>query len=204
MSYSNNNIREVEANGDTFEARLERMFEWQDKNHKWPNVELLIRRPEGSHILKKRSLGANIVCDTGDVYYARKAGNFNFTGLGEEDFGSNGRFELRTGTVTPLATHTYTNVTTPITASRKIFDTGYPQSNNQDTDNTGKSASATTYKTTWSTGDFAATGIIGGCIHASSSPTGATKLLSHFSVASDDKTSADSATIWLNHLFNAA
>ncbi|MFM7795178.1 MAG: hypothetical protein ACKO7N_00240, partial [Candidatus Nitrosotenuis sp.] len=142
----------------------------------------------------------NIVTDSGDLFYAQK-------GAGESptsDFaGANGRMELRTGSVTPAKGDTYTNVTTPVTASRKVIDAGYPKTNDSDTDNTGAGTDIVTWRTSWTTGDFSASAIIGGCIHVGgSSPVSATKVLTHFSITSFDKTSSDTLKIFVNHTFN--
>ena len=59
----------------------------------------------------------NIVTNDGDLYYAQKAVAETPT----SDFGGSiGRMELRTGSATPAKAHTYSDVTTPVTASRKI------------------------------------------------------------------------------------
>jgi len=61
----------------------------------------------------------NIVTNDGDLYYAQKS----VAGTPTSDFGgSDGRMELRTGSATPAKAHVYSDVTTPITASRKVKD----------------------------------------------------------------------------------
>jgi len=142
----------------------------------------------------------NIVTDSGDLYYAQK-------GAGESptnDFASaSGRMELRTGSATPAKADTYQQVTTPITTSRKAIDSGYPKTNDSDTDNTGAGTDIVTWRTSWTTGDFSSNAILGGCIHVGgASPTNATKVLTHFSIASFDKTSSDTLKIFVNHTFN--
>jgi len=142
----------------------------------------------------------NIVTNDGDLFYAQQA-------VGEtptSDFdGSSGRMELRTGTVTPAKGDTYTTVTTPVTSSRKIIDSTYPKTNDGDSDNTGSGTDIVTWRTSWTTSDFNATSIIGGCIHVGgASPSSGSKLLTHFSITSFDKTSSDTLKIFVNHTFN--
>ena len=142
----------------------------------------------------------NIVTDAGDLFYAQK-------GAGESPTnnfaGTSGRMELRTGSATPAKSDTYQQVTTPVTTSRKAIDATYPKTNDSDTDNTGAGTDIVTWRTSWTTGDFNATGIIGGCIHVGgASPSNSTALLTHFSISSFDKTSSDTLKVFVNHTFN--
>ena len=142
----------------------------------------------------------NVVTNDGDLFYAQKSAGETPT----NDFaGTSGRMELRTGTATPAKSDTYTNVTTPVTGSRKVIDSTYPKTNDSDTDNTGAGTDIVTWRTSWTTSDFNATAIIGGCIHiGGASPVSTSKLLTHFSISSFDKTSSDTLKIFVNHTFN--
>ena len=142
----------------------------------------------------------NIVTNDGDLFYAQQA-------VGEtptSDFdGSNGRMELRTGSATPAKGNVYSDVTTPVTASRKALDSNYPKTNDGDSDNTGAGTDIVTWRTSGTTSDFNANAIIGGCIHVGgASPASGTKVLSHFSITSFNKTSSDTLKIFVNHTFN--
>lgn len=141
----------------------------------------------------------NIVTNDGDLYYAQQAVETTPT----SDFGgSNGRMELRTGSATPAKGHVYSDVATPVTASRKAIDAGYPKVSDGDGDNTGSGADIVTWRTSWTTSDFNATGIVGGCIHVGGgSPASGTKLLTHYSITSFDKTASDTLKIFVNHTF---
>ena len=91
----------------------------------------------------------------------------------------------------------------PITASRDTLESGYSKTADSDTDNSGRSADAVSYKYYWATGDFNATGILGGCIHDNASPVNATKLLTHWTFsASFSKTANDTLTLFVNHTMN--
>ena len=142
----------------------------------------------------------NIVTNDGDLYYAQKS----VAGTPTSDFGgSDGRMELRTGSATPAKAHVYSDVTTPVTASRKIKDSAYPKTADDDSDNTGSGADIVTWRTSWTTSDFNATAIIGGCFHAGgASPASGAKLLTHFSITSFNKTASDTLKIFVNHTFN--
>ena len=142
----------------------------------------------------------NIVTNDGDLYYAQQA----VEGTPTSDFGgSSGRMELRTGSATPAKAHVYSDVTTPVTASRKAIDAGFPKVNDGDSDNTGSGTDIVTWRTSWTTSDFNSNAIIGGCIHVGgASPASGTKLLTHFSLTSFNKTSSDTLKIFVNHTFN--
>ena len=142
----------------------------------------------------------NIVTNDGDLYYAQKS----VGGTPTSDFGgSDGRMELRTGSATPAKAHVYSDVTTPVTASRKAKDSGYPKTADDDSDNTGSGTDIVTWRTSWTTSDFNATAIIGGCFHAGgASPASGSKLLTHFSITSFNKTASDTLKIFVNHTFN--
>ena len=142
----------------------------------------------------------NIVTNDGDLYYAQKSvGETPTTDFG----GSDGRMELRTGSATPAKAHVYSDVTTPVTASRKAKDSGYPKTNDSDSDNTGSGTDIVTWRTSWTTSDFNANAIIGGCFHVGgASPASGSKLLTHFSITSFNKTSSDTLKIFVNHTFN--
>ena len=148
--------------------------------------------------------GKNIVTNDGDLYYAQQAVEATPT----SDFGgSNGRMELRTGSATPAKADVFTQVTTPIPTSIQEITSGYPKVNDSDSDNTGSGADVVTWLGTWSTSDFNSNAIIGGCIHVAggnsgATTPGATKLLTHFSLTSFNKTSSDTLKIFVNHTFN--
>lgn len=199
---------------ETFDQRLERLRSYQDHlpkfisrgkhaNHNPKNNVVAVRtKPEGRHLLKEWFFGHNIVTNDGDIFYAKQgveeapAANENFHA---------GRMELQNpaSTDTPAKGDTYTNVTTPIVASRKVFDATYPKTNDTgDTDNTGDAVDAVSYRVSWTTTDFNATGIKGGCIHDNASPVSATKLLTHFLLTSFDKGATDTLKVFVNHTFN--
>ena len=165
-----------------------------------PDLNICIVRENQDTGDKTWLYAKNIVTNDGDLYYAQKS----VGGTPTTDFGgSDGRMELRTGSATPAKAHVYSDVTTPVTASRKIKDSGYPKTADDDSDNTGSGTDIVTWRTSWTTSDFNATAIIGGCFHAGgASPASGSKLLTHFSITSFNKTASDTLKIFVNHTFN--
>ena len=165
-----------------------------------PDLNICIVRENQDTGDKTWLYAKNIVTNDGDLYYAQKS----VGGTPTSDFGgSDGRMELRTGSATPAKAHVYSDVTTPVTASRKIKDSTYPKTADDDSDNTGAGADIVTWRTSWTTSDFNATAIIGGCFHVGgASPASGSKLLTHFSITSFNKTASDTLKIFVNHTFN--
>ena len=165
-----------------------------------PDLNICIVRENQDTGDKTWLYAKNIVTNDGDLYYAQKS----VGGTPTSDFGgSDGRMELRTGSATPAKAHVYSDVTTPVTASRKVKDNTYPKTADDDSDNTGAGTDIVTWRTSWTTSDFNATAIIGGCFHAGgASPASGAKLLTHFSITSFNKTASDTLKIFVNHTFN--
>ena len=169
-----------------------------------PELNICIVKTNTTTGEKTWHYGKNIVTNDGDLYYAQQAVETSPT----SDFGgSNGRMELRTGSATPAKADVFTQVTTPIPTSIQPMDSNYPKVNDGDSDNTGAGTDIVTWLASWTTSDFNSNAIIGGCIHvaggASGATTpGATKLLTHFSLTSFNKTSSDTLKIFVNHTFN--
>jgi len=165
-----------------------------------PDLNICIVRENQDTGDKTWLYAKNIVTNDGDLYYAQKS----VGGTPTTDFGgSDGRMELRTGSATPAKDDVYSDVTTPVTASRKAKDSGYPKTADDDSDNTGSGTDIVTWRTSWTTSDFNATAIIGGCFHAGgASPASGSKLLTHFSITSFNKTASDTLKIFVNHTFN--
>ena len=120
-----------------------------------------------------------------------------------EDF-ENGRMELNNpaSADTLLKTDDYSDVLTPITASRKIFTALYPRTADPDGDNSGSGVDVVSYLTDWLTTDFAdgGTTIKGGMIHDNVAPTANTQILTHYSFGTPfNKTSSDTLKVFVNH-----
>ena len=163
-----------------------------------PNLNICIVK-ENQETGKKTWLYAkNIVTNDGDLFYAQQAASETPT----NDFtGASGRMQVRTGAVTPAKTDVYTQFTTPVSGSNKIIDATYPMTNDGDGDNTGAGTDIVTWRTSWTTGDFTANLIIGGCIHIGGASPTTEALLTHFDITSFNKTASDTLKIFVNHTF---
>ena len=201
---------------DTVSERLEKFNSWKDHSpHFWSrgvelnpddNVCVVKSTYDGVDLIGKDWMyGANLVTNDGDKYYARQA--CTEAQASDEDFEA-GRMELNnpSSADTPAKTDAYQHVLTPVTTSRKIFvaSPNYPLTNDGDSDNTGAGVDIVTYLNSWTTSDFNATGIKGGCIHDKASPVSGTKILTHFTISSFDKTSSDTLKVFVNHTMNGS
>ncbi len=193
---------------DTVKERMEKFSSWKDHLPRFHSRGVELDPKNNICAITQDSLSgyqqwhwaSNIVTNDGDIFYAKQgAGETPAT---NENFAI-GRCELRTGTATPAKADTYTNVTTPVTTSRDTLEVGYPKTNDTSADNTGGATDAVSYKYYWATTDFNANGITGGCVHDNATPSGATKLLTHWTFsASFSKTSTDTLTLFVNHTMN--
>src|SRR5215510_4955018 len=182
---------------ESFKQRLERMYEYQDKRHKWPNIVAVRSRPEGRNtIIKESFLGNNIVTNDGDIYYSIKgAGGSPAT---NENF-IQGRLELRTSSATPAKADTYAQITGVQSTTRHAIDAGYPKTPDTDTDNTAGGSKIVSYRYSYLTSEGNVNGILGGAIHDNASPVSGTKLLCHFTISTFDKTNSDTMKFFCNH-----
>lgn len=200
-SYAQVGVPVVEA--ETLDQRIERVLEYQDKNHTKPgaNVICVRERPEGRYAVKEQFVGQNLVTDDGEIAYAQKAAGETPT----NDFWSaNQRFEVRDNAtpLTPAETNTWTQFTNPVAASLKTRTGGYPKTNDTgDADNTGDTVRAVSWAVNYTTGDFTATNVSGQIITAIASPTTGTPLLNHAAFTAFAKTSTDTLKIFVNHEF---
>ncbi len=155
---------------------------------KYENVTIVLHKKDGS---KKVIKGKNIVTDEGDIYYAQKVS-------GETTDFETPYLRLGTGTDTPAKTDT--DVTTYITGSAKIVDSGFPQRNNADPGNTDGGVDTVTWKITYALGDLNTTGISEGAIVDDA--TSPTKAICHFLFSSAfDVADTDQLTVYVNHTF---
>ena len=204
-------------NFQSVKDRIEAFNSWQDKQPKYivkgkpwdprDNIVAVRNRFKGdvSGWVKEWFFGRNIVTNIGDQYYAEMAVGTTVT----NDFGgASNRCELQNpvSADTPAKTDTYTNVTTPITASRKTITATYPKVSDNDTDNTGGGTDIASWDYSWTVSDFnteSANNIVGGCIHlGAGAPVGGTVLLTHWTITAFEKTSSDTLKVFHNHTFN--
>lgn len=144
---------------------------------------------------KKIIHGVNLVTNDGDVYYAQQA--CEETPDDDFDGGSGG---LRLGSDNTTPTKTDTDVTTFLAGTGHAVDGTYPQTDDQDGDNSGAGVDIVTWRFSYTTAQGNANSIIEGAIVDDiTTPTAA---LTHFLfAASFDKTSSDTLKVFLNHEF---
>lgn|SRR5215216_916100 len=188
---------------ESYEQRLERLLEFEDKNHKKANVIAIRERPEGPHrAVKEQFLGANLVTTAGKNSYAEKASAQTPT----NDFwhATNVKFALRDNAsqLTPAVSDTYTVFTNPIAGSVKLRTAGYPQTPDADADNTGDGANIVSWKVDYTTTDFNATNVSGQVIASAATPTTGTPLLNHSAFTPFAKASTDTLKLFVNHTFS--
>jgi hypothetical protein len=184
---------------DSFKERLEKRLSYMDKNHvDHANVEAVLTRPEGSNLLKEHYFGHNLITDDGEIYYGIKGAGGS--PVANENF-LTARLEFRTSSDTPAFNDNYGAVTGLQSTTRHDVDSGWPKCPDTDTDNTGLGNNVISYKFSYTTAEGNVTGIVGGVVYDKTvtSPGAGTKLLSHFTITSFDKTSSDTLKFFVNH-----
>lgn len=157
------------------------------------NIVAVLERADGS---KEIHRATNIVTDAGDVYYAQRA-------AGEAPTNAFDALHLGTSAVAPTKADDADDLTA-IAASGKAAGAGYPQTDDQDADNTGKAADAVTWKFTYATADGAFADVACGGIAVGAGALGAAEaLLTRFLFAAPfSKTADDTLTVYVNHTAN--
>lgn len=171
-------------------------------------VVMVLKDAATGKVILKRELEPNIVTDWGDQYYAERGAaqtpSITFSeGMmvvaqsftkGPATFGKTARFSFFT-----KMNATYTG--------RQLFDSGYPKTADTDTDNTGRTIDAVTYKRTYSTSQANYTiRAIGVCrLNATTAAASdSSKLLSMKTMTAAQiftKTSSQTLVMYINHTF---
>ena len=181
------------------------------------NICLVVSHLDGS---KDWWYGSNLVTNDGDIYYAKKSASE--TPATNENFGASvcvlqnpasadtiNKDDTYGDVNSPIINTTIDGVTTNGNAIRPLTST-YPKTADADSDNTGASADAISYRFDWATTQIntaAGNPITGGAIYdvGQTSPIAATKILTHWnftSPATFHKTSTDTLKLFVNHTFN--
>ena len=172
------------------------------------NICLVVSHLDGS---KDWWYGSNLVTNDGDIYYAKKSASE--TPASNENFGASACVLQNPASAdTIVKTDAYGQVSSPITTTGAVrpLTATYPRTADADSDNTGASADAISYRFDWATNQIdtsAGNPITGGAIYdvAQTSPVSATKILTHWnftSPATFHKTSTDTLKLFVNHTFN--
>jgi len=163
-----------------------------DLNSKVPiveNVVAVITHADGSKTVRR---GKNIVSTAGDVYYAQRACTETPT---------NTFANIYLGSTASPATakaDTYASFT-PITSTSKAKSSGYPKTNDDDANNTGKATNVVSWKFVYAANDFTAAEVTEGII-AASGASGTNPILCHWEFAAHFAIVAtDALTVFVNH-----
>lgn len=158
--------------------------------------------------------GKNQVTNDGDIYYATRAGTAPSVQTAPDPnfFDAACVLQNPSSADTIAKTDTYGSVNNPITTSGAVrgLTATYPKTNDGDSDNTGASADAISYRFDWATNQIDTSSgnpITGGAIYdvGQTSPVSGTKILTHWnftSPATFHKTSTDTLKLFVNHTFN--
>ena len=172
------------------------------------NICLVVSHLDGS---KDWWYGSNLVTNDGDIFYAKQAASE--TPASNENFYASACVLQNPASADTIAkTDAYGQVSSPITTTGAVrpLTATYPKTADADSDNTGASTDAISYRFDWATNQIdtsAGNPITGGAIYdvGQTSPVSATKILTHWnftSPATFHKTSTDTLKLFVNHTFN--
>lgn len=162
---------------------------------KHQNILSIVEGPRGKFLYA----GHNIVTDAGDVYYAQRAMTETPTNafanlyLSSEAWGAPGKGSTSSGLASIIA------------GTEKAPTSGYPKTDDDDTDNTGAGADVMTWLYSYAKGDFNDNDIEGGAISIASVPawgSGSTPMLTAFNQTAFAKTANDTLKQFVNHTQN--
>ena len=155
------------------------------------NILMVVVQKDGT---KKVYKAENIVTNDGDTYYAQRV-------CTETPTYTFANCVLGTGAVAAAKTDTYDNIT-PIAGSNKAKSTGYPKTNDADTDNTGAGVDIITWLFSWAAADFNNAAIREGVITIAS-PIAGSKILTKWVWAAAFAKDADTTLkLFVNHTAN--
>ncbi len=157
-------------------------------------------------VLMRLELEPNIVTNSGDRYYAQRGAASTPTNLFNSGMMVVAKSYARAATKI-ASFRDFIGIATSL-SGRQLFDSGYPKTNDTDTDNTGRTADAVTYKRTYTTAQANYTiKALGICLNgAESNDSAASRVLLSYktlSVAQQVvKTSSQTLVVYINHTFN--
>lgn len=169
-------------------------------------IVLVTKDARTGQTLSVTEVGPNIVTNAGDLYYAQRGAaetpTYTFN-LGE--------FVVARSFTRTVATHGKTctfgrfALTFGLYTGRKTFESGYPKTNDSDTDNTGKGTDVVTYKVIYGTSEANYTIRAIGVCRRNATTNSNGQLLSYKTLTAAQqvqKTSSITLTAYLNHTFN--
>jgi hypothetical protein len=151
------------------------------------NAVAVLRRPDLTLVY----VAKNIITTAGDVHLAQRA-----AGETPTNAFTPGSLYLYSASVSPGKSTTFTT-TDLISGTEKTNESGYPKTNDTDTDNTGKGPDVITRKYFYTGASFSASTIIGAMIARPSAANG-DPVYAAWDFTSFAKTSSDTLTVYHN------
>lgn len=168
-------------------------------------VILILKDAATGKVLMRHECEPNIVTNEGDKYYAQRGAAATPT----YTFNAGMLVVAKSFTVAATKVATFGRFVLGGTYSgRKAFDATYPKTNDTDTDNTGRTADAVTYKRTYTTSEANYTiRALGVCrLNATTAAAASLRaLLSYKTLTTAQritKTSSQTLVTYVNHTFN--
>lgn len=167
-------------------------------------VVIVTKDAATGRVLKRVELAPNIVTNEGDKYYAQRGAAATPT----YTFNAGMMVVAKSYTVAATKVATFGRFVVTTYTGRKAFDATYPKTADTDTDNTGRTADAVTYKRTYTTSEANYTiKALGICRrNATTAASSASKVLLSYKTLSSaqqiTKTSSQTLVVYVNHTFN--
>lgn len=168
-------------------------------------VVLVLKDATTGKVVMRHECDPNIVTNEGDKYYAQRGAASTPTYL----FNSGMMVVANSYQVAATKVATFGRFKLAGTYSgRQLFDSGYPKANDSDTDNTGRTVDAVTYKRTYTTAQANySIRALGVCrLNATTAAANASKVLLSYKTLSAaqviTKTSSQTLVVYINHTFN--
>jgi len=158
-----------------------------DKAFSRGSIITVIKYEDGRKEIRKTH---NLITNDGDLYCTEML-------AGETPTNAFANCVLGTGSTAATKSDTYDSMT-PISGSEKAPSSGYPKTNDTDSDNDGKGADICTWKYEWATGDFNNSAVHEGCITIASPTTGSKVFNRWVESSAYEKSSSATLTQYVN------
>ncbi len=169
-------------------------------------VILVLKDAATGKVLMRHECEPNIVTHQGDKYYAQRGAASTPTFTFNRGMLVVAKSYARAATKI-ASFRDFLGIATSLTG-RQSFDSGYPKTNDSDTDNTGRTADAVTYKRTYTTAQANYTIRALGICRTGATSNGAanSRVLASYKTLSAaqtiTKTSSQTLVTYINHTFN--
>lgn len=167
-------------------------------------VVIVTKDATTGRVLQRVELAPNIVTNEGDKYYAQRGAAATPT----YTFNAGMMVVAKSYTVAATKVATFGRFVVTTYTGRKAFDATYPKTGDTDSDNTGRTADAVTYKRTYTTSEANYTiKALGICrLNATTASASSLRALLSYKTLSAaqqvTKTSSQTLVVYVNHTFN--